>query len=95
MSRHHMLPPLNYLPPPRPRKIETRKRRINVGDVDEMEETNQTDETAASGRSTPASMVLAQPNFPAIEGSERKPHNPQGRFSEDMLSLMLKAQELE
>jgi hypothetical protein len=95
MSRHHMLPPLNYLPPPRPKKIETRKRRINVGDVDEMEEISQMDETTASGGSTPASMVLAQPNFPIIEGSERKPHNPQGRFSEDMLSLMLKAQELE
>jgi len=94
MSRHHMLPPLTFLPPPRPKKTETRKRQIYAGDVDDMEETMLTREAIAAGRSARASIVLAQPNFPPIEGSDAKPHNPQGRLSEDTLTAMLKAQEL-
>jgi hypothetical protein len=98
MSRHHILPPIAYTPPPKPKKIETRKRRINVGDagtIDEMDETGETHETTGFGPSTPAGSKLPLQNFPAIEGSEQKPQHPRGRLSESTLKVMLQAQELE
>jgi hypothetical protein len=94
MSRHHMLPPLAYVPQPQPKKIENRKRRIHVGDVEDIEEAAEAQETSGAGRSMPAGGKPAPPNFPAIEGSERKPQNPGGRLSEDTLKAMLQAQEL-
>jgi hypothetical protein len=94
MSRHHMLPPLAYVPPPRPKKIENRKRRIQTDDVNDLEMTAEALEATAASRSAPAGSVLPQPNFPAIEGSARKPHNPGGRLSEDTLKMMLQVQGL-
>ena len=71
-------------PPPKPKKIESRKRRIHVGSFDGMDETGETHEaTAASGRLTPTLNRLLPQNFPAIEGSESKPQHPCGRLSED------------
>jgi hypothetical protein len=93
MSRHHMLPPIVYAPPPQPKKIEKRKRRTQVGDVEDMDETAEAREASGASRSTPAGSKLPPPNLPAIEGSERKPHNPGGRLSEDTLKAMLQAQE--
>ena len=52
MSHHHILPPITYTPEPRPKKIETRKRRINVGDagaLDDMDETGETQGATAFG----------------------------------------------
>lgn len=92
MSRHHMLPPLAYTPPPQPKKVEKKRRRIGVGEVDDLEEAAEAEATA-SGRSTPAAGKLPPPNFPAIEASDRKPKNPQGRLSESTLTVMLQAQE--
>jgi hypothetical protein len=94
MSRHHMLPPIVYAPPPKPKKIETRKRRIQVGSFEGMDETGETHEATASGRSTPTLNRLPPQNFPAIEGSESKPQHPRGRLSEDTLKAMLQTQEL-
>ena len=97
MSRHHMLPPIVYAPPPKPKKIETRKRRINVGDagtIDDMDETRETHEATGFGPSTPASNNPPLQNFTPIEGSERKPQHPRGRLSESTLKVMLEAQEL-
>jgi hypothetical protein len=97
MSRHHILPPIAYTPPPKPKKIETRKRRINVGDagtIDDMDETGETHEATGFGLSTPAGSKLLLQNFPAIEGSEQKPQHPRGRLSESTLKVMLEAQEL-
>jgi hypothetical protein len=37
---------------------------------------------------------LAPQTFPAIEASDRKPKNPQGRLSETTLTAMLQAQEI-
>ena len=57
MSRHHMLPPIVYAPPPKPKKIETRKRRIQVGStgsIDDMDEAGETHETTGFGQATPA-----------------------------------------
>jgi len=92
MSRHHILPPLAYLPP-QPKKIEKPKRRLRLGDVDETEEAAQTSEASAANQLLTPGSVLSEPDLPAIEGSERKPHHPPGRLSEDTLRAMLQAQE--
>jgi hypothetical protein len=57
MSHHHILPPIAYTPPPKPKKIETRKRRINIGDagtIDDMDETGETHEAAGFGQAAQA-----------------------------------------
>ena len=98
MSRHHMLPPIVYAPPPKPKKIETRKRRIQVGSagtIDDLEEIGETHEAAGFGLATPAGNRLPLQNFSAIEGAENKPHYPRGRLSENTLKMMLQAQEFE
>jgi hypothetical protein len=98
MSHHHILPPIAYTPPPKPKKIETRKRRINVGTadaIDEMDETGETHEATGFGQAAPARNKPPLPNFTPIEGSEQKPQHPRGRLSESTLKVMLQAQELE
>ncbi len=94
MSRHQMLPPIIYTAPPAPKKIETRKRRIQVGTAGEMDEAGEIHEATGFGPSTPVSHQLSQQNFAAIEGSESKPQHPRGRLSESTLKVMLEAQEL-
>jgi hypothetical protein len=93
MSRHHMPPPLAYVPPPLPKKIEKRRRRIDFGEVDDLEQAAEADATPAS-RSLAAADGIPMPAFPAIEASDRKPQNPSGRLSESTLTVMLQAQEL-
>jgi hypothetical protein len=93
MSRHHILPPLVYAPPPT--KIETRKRRIQVGSFEAMDETGETHDATAADPSTPAFNTPPLQNFPAIEGSDSKPQHPRGRLSEDTLKAMLQTQELQ
>jgi hypothetical protein len=97
MSRHHMLPPIIYTPQPRPKKIETRKSRIQLrsagqigdaADVDEAEETN--------GLGSPAPLTskpALQAQMP-IEGSERKPPSTHGPLSEGTLRALLVVQEV-
>jgi hypothetical protein len=92
MSRHHIMPPAIYTPPP-PKKIETKKRRIGIGMLSELDETAEAHETGGTGQSAPvANKPLAQ-NYPEIEGSDRKPRGPQGRLSQGTLSALLKVQE--
>jgi hypothetical protein len=92
MSRHHMLPPVIYTPPP-PKKIETKKRRIGIGQLSEFDETAETHESSGTGQSAPIANKLLQQNFPEIEGSDRKPRGPQGRLSQGTLSALLRVQE--
>ena len=94
MSRHHIQPPVVYVPQPKPKKIENRKRRIQVGTFDGMDEAGETHDATAASPSTPAFNKPPLQNFPAIEGSESKPQHPRGRLSEDTLKAMLQAQEL-
>jgi hypothetical protein len=97
MSRHHLLPPLAYVPQPTPKRIENRRRRIQVGDAgtfDDLDEAGETSEATAARRSTPAVNKPPPQNFPAIEGSESKPQHPKGRLSDGTLKAMLQAQEL-
>jgi hypothetical protein len=95
MSHHHILPPITYTPEPRPKKIETRKRRINVGDASGIDDMDETGETQAFGPAMPTGGKPALPNFTPIEGSEQKPQHPRGRLSESTLKVMLQAQELD
>ena len=44
MSKHHTLPPIIYTPPPKPKKIE-KKRRIGIGMLSELDETADTRES--------------------------------------------------
>ena len=97
MSHHHMLPPIVYVTPPKPKKIETRKRRIQVGTtgtIDDMEEMGETHEASGFGQSVPAASKPPLQNFTAIEGAGQKPQHPRGRLSENTLKVMLEAQEL-
>jgi hypothetical protein len=97
MSRHHMLPPIVYTPQPKPKKIESRKSRVqlrsagaakNAADVEETGETTEFEQVApASGRS-------ALQNYAPVEGSEQKPKSTTGLLSEGTLKTMLVAQEL-
>jgi hypothetical protein len=93
MSRHHIMPPVIYTPPP-PKKIETKKRRIGIGMLDQLAETAETGESSEAGQPAPiANKQLAQ-NYPEIEGSDRKPRHTSGRLSEGTLKAMLEVQEL-
>jgi hypothetical protein len=91
MSKHHTLPPIVYTPPPKPKKTE-KKRRIGVGLLGEVDETAETRDASAS--SQPMQVRLPAPNFPEIEGADRKPRHPSGRLSQGTLSVLLQAQEL-
>ena len=59
MSRHHIMPPAIYTPPP-PKKIETKKRRIGIGMLNELDEPAETREfererpTGAGRKQAPA-----------------------------------------
>jgi len=94
MSRHHMLPPLLYVAQPRPKKIENRRRRINVGADRDTGETAEAQEATAASPLASAPTRPTPPNFPAIEGAEQKAQNPGRRLSESTLTVMLQAQEL-
>ena len=74
--------------------FETRKRRVNVGATDDMEETGEAKQATGFGQTAPAAGKPPLPNFTPIEGSEQKPQHPRGRLSENTLKVMLEAQEL-
>jgi len=91
-----MLPPIIYTPPPKPKKIESRKSRIqlrstsiirNSGEIDETEETSGLD------RPTPVAYKPPTDTETAIKGSERKPKSTTGLLDESTLKVMLLAQE--
>jgi hypothetical protein len=97
MSLHHILPPIVYVAQPKPKKIETRKSRIqtrSAGSVEDSGEFEETYQPIEAGRSTMAG-ILQSDNLPAIEGSEQKPPSTTGRLSEVTLKAMLLAQETE
>jgi hypothetical protein len=93
MSRHHILPPVTYTPPP-PKKIESKKRRSAISMLNELDETADARETGNTGQPAPVASRLLQQNFPEIEGSDRKPRQPQGRLSQGTLSALLRVQEM-
>ncbi len=89
MSRHHMLPPIIYTLPPAPRK-----RRLQVGSFDELEETAEPSETAATSPAAPVAIKPPLAPMLAIEDSASKPQRRAARLSQDTMTALLRAQEL-
>jgi len=97
MSRHHIQPPIIYVPQPRPKKIENRKSRIQMrasGSIEDADEIEETYETAGPSRTSAPDNKSPPQNFPAIEGSEHKPPSTTGRLSDNTLKALLQVQEL-
>jgi hypothetical protein len=97
MSRHHILPPIVYVPQPKPKKIESRKSRIQMRSAGSVEDTGDVEETyepVETGRPPPVGSRSAPETFPAIEGADGKKPSTTGRLSENTLKALLLAQEL-
>ena len=95
MSRHHMLPPIIYTPPPKPKKVEPKKRRRSVDMLDEMDEAVETSERSLAGQAAPVGLTLPLAYKPGIEDPASKPQGPAGRLSHDTMTALLRAQELD
>ena len=94
MSHHHMLPPIVYVPQPKPKKVEPRKSRIRMHGAHGVDDAGEVGEAFESGEPpAPAGRMLAPENFVPVEGAERKPQQPQGRLSDSTLKVMLQVQE--
>jgi hypothetical protein len=97
MSRHHTLPPIVYVPQPKPKKIEPRRSRIQMrssGSIEDADETGETYQSIGPGRLTLVGNKSPPENFVPIEGSENKPQRPKGMLSENILKVLLLAQEV-
>jgi hypothetical protein len=97
MSRHHMLPPIVYVPQPKPKKIENRKSRLQMrmaGSIDDSGDVEETYQPVGAARTMQAGNTPTPENFAPIEGSERKPQPTTGLLSESTLTVLLQAQEL-
>lgn len=97
MSRHHMqLPPIIYVTPPKPKKLE-RRRNLNRSQFRSASSIKDTDDAAEFdekiGLGQPASANYPLDNFYPIDGSERKPNLTSGRLSQGTLREMLLVQE--
>jgi hypothetical protein len=93
MSRHHMLPPIIYTPPPKPQKVE-KKRRPSVDMLGELDEAAEANETTVAGPAAPVGLTVPLTDKAEIEGPASKPQGPAGRLSHDTLTALLRAQEL-
>ena len=95
MSHHHMLQPIVYTPQVKPKKIETKKSRIQARGASAVKQTSEAEgvfETSEPDELSPLSQLLGADAFVPVEGAERKPHQ-QGRLSEGTLKVMLEVQE--
>jgi hypothetical protein len=98
MSRHHVqLPPLAYVPPPKPKKLERRKSlsgyRIRAGSsVKDSSDTEEIGESFGLGQPAPANDPHMD-EFSAIDDSEPKPEQEPGLLSQATLKEMLLVQE--
>jgi hypothetical protein len=93
-----MLPPIVYVPQAKPKKVETRKSRIQpraAGSIEDADDVEETYRSIGPGQAIAAGNRLPPDTFAAIEGSERKPPSTTGLLSEGTLKAMLQAQELE
>ena len=98
MSRHHIqLPPIIYMTPPKPKKLE-RRRKLNrvqfrsANSIKDTDDAAEIDEKIELGQPASANRPLPD-NFYPIDGSERKPNSTPGRLSQGTLREMLLVQE--
>jgi hypothetical protein len=93
VSRHHILPPVIYSPPP-PKPKETKRKR-GVGYASATEATGEAEETSETSDTAPArASALPQQQRP-VEATERRVPSPNGKLSDDTLKAMLEVQEQE
>ena len=97
MSRHHIqLPPIIYVPQPKPKKIERRRslRSFQIrsdSSIKNTEDPAEVDEKIGLGQSANKPPV---DNFSSTDESERKPTSTSGLLSEGTLKVMLLVQEI-
>src|SRR5476651_1896934 len=97
MSRHHIqLPPIIYIPQPKPKKIERRRtlRSFQIrsdSSIKNAEDPAEVDEKIGLGQSVNKPPV---DNFSSTDESERKPKSTSGLLSEGTLKVMLLVQEI-
>jgi hypothetical protein len=98
MSRHHIqLPPITYVTPPKPKKLERRTslRRIqfrSAGSIKDADDAAEVEEQIGLGQPASARNPLPDNFFP-VDGSERKPRSTSGLISQGTLKEMLLLQE--
>ena|SRR5665213_1791478 len=98
MSRHHIqLPPIIYVPQPKPKKIERRRslRPFQIrsdGSIKDADDVAETDDNIGLGQAVSANKSLSD-NLSPIDESERKPKSKFGLLSESTLKVMLLVQE--
>jgi hypothetical protein len=91
VSRHHIMPPAIYTPPPPKPKETKRKRGVGyASSTGEVEEASETEETAAAKVARAAGRPQHQ--IP-VEAAERRIPSPNGKLSDDTLKAMLEVQE--
>jgi hypothetical protein len=98
VSRHHILPPIVYVPaPPKPKKTERRRGVGSVqgkGATDGVDETEEASEVSVAVPARAAAPPLQNPSTP-IESAERRIPSTTGNLSESTLKELLLAQEQE
>jgi hypothetical protein len=96
MSRHHIqLPPVTYLPLPKPKKIDKRRRRTQIQSDSSINHTGDASPIAdmiGLGHA-PSSYNPLPGEYSPIDGSERRPKQQSGLLSEGTLKTMLLVQE--
>jgi hypothetical protein len=96
MSRHHIqLPPIAYVPLPKPKKIDKRRRRGQIESDSAIKDTDDASPIAdiiGLGHAPSSYNSLPGENSP-IDGSERRPQQQPGLLSEGTLKTMLLVQE--
>jgi hypothetical protein len=97
MSRHHILPPIIYTPPPKPKKIENKKSRIQLkaaGKIRDAASLDEAEETSEFGSPAPLSGKPSMQAQLPVEDAERKPPSTYGFLSEGTVKALLLTQEI-
>jgi hypothetical protein len=100
VSRHHILPPIVYMPVPRPKKAESRPniRRIQkkgVAASEDVGEAEEAGEVSVYGASARAAAHPLQDQSTPIESAKRRIPSTTGKLSDGTLKELLLAQEQE
>jgi hypothetical protein len=93
VSRHHIMPPAVYTPPP-PKPKETRRKR-GVGYASTAKGADEADESEETASASAASAAGVPQHQIPVEAAGRRIPSPNGKLSDDTLKAMLEAQEQE
>ena len=94
MSRHHMLPPITYVPTPKPKKIEKRRRSSAAKGASAATDVLDVDETGDIAEDAPVTAASApQPHATQLEMAAERGPLTQGKLSATTLTAVLVEQE--